>query len=568
MPNQQRLQALLAERGPAAMMRLHAIPDRLRARSPLALFLCRYGAGVAGVAVVTWLISLVLPHYRIDNISMVYLLLVLALAVFAGRGPAILASVLSFLAFDWFFVKPVSRFTVDDPAEWLALFLFLAVAVITGQLAASLRRRAEEAQRRARELTMLYELSISILSDARLQHILQVIAERLRTALNLENVAILLSGASDELETAAEIGAPLSPAGREEREIGARWALSGSAGTSRYSVRQAPIATFDEKDSRIPSGERRRVSQGAYLPILLGAQPLGVLAVLGDPEHAAFGDEQGRVLQAFAAQTALAIGRDRLVQEEERAQAAAESERMKSIFLAAVSHDLRSPLTAIRTAASALGRGTEPHGDPAHEDLTTSIEHEVDRLDRLVRNLLEMSRIETGGLPLRRQLEDLAELLGAAVHRLTPALASHPLAITVADDLPLVPLDVVQIDRVLTNLLENAAKFSPETSEVRIEAWREGSHALLRMHNAGPHLSERELQRIFDRFYRLERSGVRPRGTGLGLAICKGIVEAHGGRIWAENDADGVSFLLSLPLGEKDGERTASLASTQPGVRS
>ena len=185
----------------------------------------RYGASVVGVAAGTWLISLVLPHYHIANIFMLYLLVVLALAVFAGSGPAFVASVLSFLAFDWFFVPPVGHWTVSDPDEWSALFLFLLVAAITGQLAAGLRRRAEEARRRARETSTLYELSMAILGDARLERVLQVIAERMLMTVGLRNVAVLLLGPSGRLEVATKVGDALDSREREEREVSGHWAI-------------------------------------------------------------------------------------------------------------------------------------------------------------------------------------------------------------------------------------------------------------------------------------------------------------------------------------------------------
>ncbi|MHB8574849.1 MAG: DUF4118 domain-containing protein, partial [Dehalococcoidia bacterium] len=202
-----------------------------------------YGSSVVGVAALTWLIGLVFPRYHIANISMVYLLLVLALAVFAGSGPAIVASVLSFLAFDWFFVKPIGRLTVSDPQEWLALFLFLVVAVITGQLAAGLRRRAEEARRRAHEISTLYELSIAILGDARLEHVLRVIVGRLEVTLGLRYAAVVLVNGAGELELAAESGGPLDPQEQRERVAAAHWALEAGDATGCFAAAGAARVT-------------------------------------------------------------------------------------------------------------------------------------------------------------------------------------------------------------------------------------------------------------------------------------------------------------------------------------
>jgi two-component system sensor histidine kinase KdpD len=267
--------------------------------------------------------------------------------------------------------------------------------------------------------------------------------------------------------------------------------------------------------------------------------------------------DQARLLGAVVAQAALAISRTRLSEEEERARAAAESDRMKSTFLASVSHDLRTPLTAIRTAASGLRRAAPAHGD-AYDELAAGIEREVDRLNRLVDNLLEMSRIEAGALPPQKAPEDIAELAGTALERLAPLLRDRRLTARLAPDLPLVPLDAVQIDRVLTNLLENAAKFSPPGGLILLEAHAQGDELRVSVHNQGPRLPQDQRVRIFDKFYRLDAPPGGVRGTGLGLAICKGIVEAHGGRIWAENDPTGVSVIFTLPLG------TAAAPAVQP----
>jgi two-component system sensor histidine kinase KdpD len=269
--------------------------------------------------------------------------------------------------------------------------------------------------------------------------------------------------------------------------------------------------------------------------------------VLVQPGVYAFDDEARRLLGAFVAQTALAIGRSRLAGEEEKARAAAQSERFKSTFLASVSHDLRTPLTAIKAAAEALLEDAESRRDTVHRDLSRSIDQEVDRLNRLVGNLLEISRIEAGSLPLRRLPEDFSEVVGGAVQHLTHQLADRTLEVDIPDDLPLISLDAVQVDRVLTNLLENAAKFSPAGTAVQLTARPQGTGLLVQIHNEGRPLTETERTKVFDKFFRLESERGNGSGTSLGLAICKGIVEAHGGAIWAAPDSEGVTFAFCLP---------------------
>ena len=507
----------------------------------------RYLASVAGVAAITWLLSLLLPRYHVANFSMIYLLLVLALAVYAGSGPAIVASVLSFLAFDWFFVPPVGRFTVDDPSEWLALFLFLVVAVITGQLAAGLRRRAEEARRRAAENSTLYELSMAILGDARLDHVLQVIVDRMLATFELRRAEVLLAAAGGTLIVAAEAGAALDPAERNAETLSAGWALSSLAPTAKFATAGGGTLT---RPLTPAAGVLRRAREpllGAYLPIVLGGQALGVVAAAPFAGARPLGSEQGRLLEAFVAQTALAIGRSMLAQEEEKARAAAESERFKSTFLASVSHDLRTPLTSIKAAAEGLRQDAERREDLEHRGLCVSIGQEADRLDRLVGNLLEISRIDAGALPLRRTLEDLSELIGSVVARVTPLLGHRRLTLQIPDDLPLVSVDAVQLDRVLTNLLENAAKFSPDGSEITVEVAAAQHEIVLRVRNDGRPLDAGERERIFLRFVRRREGANGARGTGLGLAIARGIVEAHGGQIVAAPDPTGVTIEVTLP---------------------
>ncbi len=516
---------------------------RRRFLSPVA----GYAASVVGIAAVTWLISLVLPRWHIANISMIYLLLVLALAVGVGSGPAILASVLSFLAFDWFFVEPVGRFTVDDASEWLALFLFLVVAIITSQLAGGLRRSAGEARRRARETATLYGLSMAILGDARLDRILPAIAEQMLTTLGLRNVAIYLQGSDGRPRLAAEAGEALVEDERRERELSASWASATTSATARY-ARPGGGRLMVPVDGHAARSTEVGTLLATYLPIVLGGQVLGIVAAAPYPGAPMPGEAPRDLLHAFVAQTALAVGRARLASEEEKAREAAESERMKSTFLASVSHDLRTPLTAIKAAADSLRQDAECRSDEVHRDLATSIDREVARLDRLVGNLLEISRIESGGLPLRRAPEDLSELVGSVAGRLAAQLADRQLSVSIPEDLPLVSLDAVQIERVLTNLIENAIKFSPAGSEIQIRAGLAGAEVWLSTHNASSRLSEQERERIFDKFYRLSSGGRGPSGVGLGLAICRGIVEAHGGRIWAENEGDGVTFVLRLPV--------------------
>jgi two-component system sensor histidine kinase KdpD len=261
---------------------------------------------------------------------------------------------------------------------------------------------------------------------------------------------------------------------------------------------------------------------------------------------------EDRLLKTFALQGALALERARLARLETRARVAEESDRLKTALLSSVSHDLRTPLAAIKAAVTSLRSGTVDRQSPAHDELLATIEEETDQLNTLVGNLLDMSRIEAGALHPQRKWNDLEDILSAALARLKQAARHHRLETAVPEDLPLIPVDFVQIQQVFINLIGNSLKYSPDGTTIRVEVrLYKGSAVLVRVINHGPPVPDDDLDRIFEKFHRVTAAD-RIVGTGLGLSICKGIVEAHGGQIWAENLADGLAFNFTLPLSAKD----------------
>lgn len=517
--------------------------SRYPPRLPQVPFAAGYGLAIAGVAALTWLLH-ALVHTHPSNLSLVYLALVLVLAVVAGSGPAILAALLAFLALDWYFVPPVGHLAATGLDDWLALILFLVVAVLTGQLTAGFRNRAAEADRRARELSALYDLSVTILGDGQPGHVLHAIVERLASTLGAAAATFWLIEPDGTLKAEAVWGEHTSPTLEAAQHAAARAALA---------PQRRPV--HGHRPQHAPAIES--------VPVALGTRLLGAITVCGEAKERAGVADQSRLLHAFAAQAALAIERARLAREEERAREAAASERMKSIFLASVSHDLRTPLTAIRTAAAGVREALNDRLSPPLDELTASIDGEAARLNRLVENLLEMSRIEAEGLPPALAPEDLGEIIGSAVHRLRPLLSGRRLVLGLPEDLPPVPLDAIQIDRVVSNLLENAVKFSPSGSTLLLNAWVADAAVHVRLRNDGEPLAAEERLHIFDKFYRRARATGASGGTGLGLAICKAIVEAHGGCIQAEDDPAGVAIVFSLPAEP----RPAPAAVAPAGVR-
>jgi two-component system sensor histidine kinase KdpD len=466
----------------------------------------RYAAAALVVALITLGILLAGSSIESANIALLYLLGVLLMATTSGPGPGILTSLLSFLAFNFFFVTPRYTFHVDSAQEGVRLVSFLTVAIIVSSLAARARSAAERERRRAAEIAALYDLSQTISAQVDLDRILPAIAETTCRLLRIDACTVLLYDTAGRLVTHTSIGQP---------------------------------------DPRL---------QTINVPVREGAVVLGILRVVERAPGSGLSQGDRRLLDVLAAQVRLAVERARMVEQVAHAQALAESDQLKSALLAAVSHDLRTPLTVMKGATSTLLLDEVAWDAATRRSLTSAIDAEIDHLDRIVGNLLSMSRVESGALPAERDWQDLAELLGAVLRRMAGQLDGRPIEVDLAPDLPLVAINATLIEQVLTNLLENALKHTAPGTPIAIVARPSTSSAepdgvVVVVRDHGPGVPPGDLERIFEKFY---RGGVPPdqaSGAGLGLAICKGIVEAHGGRIWATNCPDGGAvFTFTLPV--------------------
>ncbi len=495
------------------------------------------------------LIGAVLGRMPIANISMLYLIAVLAIAVAYGSWPAVVASVLAFLAFDFFFVEPVHTFTVSDPEEWISLLLFLLTAIVTGQLAAGQRRRAQEAEQREREAVVLYDV-VRLVAEPELHQALREVAERLRRELSLAAVAIevpadthgsirVAAGDDEALrilrtaraEPARVLGTGRAPTGAERGAPG-RWVRIGT--TRRLGALQA--------------GERARLH---LVPLSVQERRLGALLLVSRRGTLAADPTADRLLSAVAAQIGLAVERARLRREAMEAEILRRTDEQKTALLNAVSHDLRTPLASIIASAGSLLQEDVAWTREEQHEFALAIVEEAQRLNRIVGNLLDLSRLEGGSLRPEKAWYDLGALVDDVVGRLRPLTARHTIAVTVPDDLPPVPLDYVEIDQVLTNLIENAVKYTPAGSEIAVVVRRTRDEALVTVADRGPGVPAAALPRLFESFYRVDTSGARPQGQGVGLAVAKGLVEAHGGRIWATNRVGGgAAFTFALPLAD------------------
>jgi two-component system, OmpR family, sensor histidine kinase KdpD len=472
------------------------VPRRLAVGGPRGTL--GYIIAVAGTIVV----SLPLLAFRADlsktTVVLAYLLVVTGAAAAGGLGPGITAAALGFLSFDLLFLQPYHHVIVDDPQDYLSLAVYLLVAVVVSLLVASSERRRAQAERRERETRMLFELSTSLVAHGSLEDTLNGAVRTVRSLFDLAGCAIVL------------------PSGDGFR-----------------------LAAFD---GEVPGEDGERV------PMRSGGQVVGALVVVaGGPGSSGFGEAERRVLATFANQAALAVERGQQEEQRNRALALQETDRLRTALLNSVSHDLRTPLASIKASASSLLDREVQWSDAERDEFLTTINTEVDRLTRLVHNLLDMSRIEAGALDPRLVESSLAEVVGPVVRR-ARAASRQRVDVDVPDELAPVLVDPVRLDQVLTNLLDNARGYAPG-SPVQVVARQDGDHVELRVVDHGPGIPAPERERVFDQFYRLKGGGKRPEGTGMGLAICRGIVRAHGGALRVETTpGGGATFVLTLPV--------------------
>jgi two-component system sensor histidine kinase KdpD len=466
----------------------------------------------------------------LPNLSMVFLIAVLFSAVTWGLGPSILASILSLLVYDFFFVSPIFTFTVANPQDILALVIFLITAVLTSNLAARVRHQADAAQHREARTAALYALSRQIAGAAGLNDVLRAIVTQVAQILGAK-VVVLLSE-SDQLVLKA--GHPADTQLTAAEGAAAAWAWQHNQTAGRGT-------------DTLPGGE------WFYLPLGTAQGTVGVLGLQFETPEVVISPDQRRLLEALAGQAAVAIERTRLVREMMRARLLTETERLRDALLSTISHDLRTPLVSIIGAVSSLLTYGATYDENVRQELLLTIQEEAERLNRFVGNLLDMMRLESGAMEVKREWVEIGDVIGTALSRLARSLGQHQIAVQVDPDLPMLRLDFVLIEHVLVNLLENAAKYSPPQTTIHVRARQDGQAITLEVADEGIGIPTGERERIFDKFYRVQRGDRQGAGTGLGLSICKGIVEAHGGHITASSPVHGKGaiFTLTFPLAKE-----------------
>jgi two-component system sensor histidine kinase KdpD len=463
----------------------------------------------------------------LTSVALILLMGVLASAVAYGLGASLLACLLSVLAYNFFFLPPLYTFTISNPENILTLGVFAGVAVVASNLTARMRTQTVTAQERARTTEELYRFSRKLAGAVSLDDVLWATVHQVALMLSVR-VVLLLPGEEgltvqagfppDDLLDAADLAA-------------AKWAWQHNKPAGRGA-------------DTLPGGKR------LFLPMQTGRGPIGIFGIDRDEPGVMLTPDGVRLLNALSDQAAIAIERVNLVRDVDRARLQAETDRLRSALLTSISHDLRTPLASIMGSVTSL---TSRHGaldEAGRADMLKIIQEEAERLNRFIGNLLDMTRLESGPLPFSDGLADISDLVGAVLRRAERILAHHTLQVDLQPGLPMLRIDMVLMEQVLFNLLDNAAKYSPANSNIALRAWHGGEFACLQIMDEGDGLPPDDLERIFEKFYRVRSADRQRAGTGLGLAICRGFVEAMGGTITAGNRTDrtGAVFLISLPV--------------------
>ena len=547
-----------------------------------------------GALLITSIIALLHLSF-IRNISLLYLFIVWLLAINRGLYAALCASVFSFLTFDFFLVEPLFTFTISDPAEWLALFFFLATAIVTGLIASRLRQSVQDANRREDEARSLYQLVSATASEGDVQTQLEIVANTIQEVFapsGVRSCCVLLPHIKNGITTLECVHVKEDFIDSSSDEEAMRWwVLKHGETRDLYDIALVPKTTSMYLSKVVVRTTENAQMTRRYIrliPLTTGKHTIGIvrLAIEDDPSigadqkliisvHQVLPSHQNPIMhsiehfisaitgakrehallqtsffQSFLNQATAIIESARLRQESLQIEVLQKTDALRAALLSSVSHDLRTPLSSIKAAAYSLQERDVSWDDEARQSFAVTIEREADRLNRLVGNILDMSRIEGGALKAEKELYPLDELVYHVVDHLQFILKDRDIRVSLPDNLSPVELDFLQMDQVLTNLIENAVRYTPSGSPIEISAEEQNDEMLVRVADRGPGIPEEYKERIFDKFYRV--SGAKQRGTmgtGLGLAVCRGLIEAHGGHIWAENrDGGGAIFQFTLPL--------------------
>jgi two-component system, OmpR family, sensor histidine kinase KdpD len=495
-----------------------------------------YEIALGYLVLATFLAFLMYPYFDLPNLIMVYLLGVMATAIQCGRGPAILNSLFSVLAFDFFFVPPRWTFTVEEAKYIVTFAVMFVTAMVISYLGTLIKRQAEAARLQERQTAAMSALSGELAGTRGVENVLQVSVKHISEIFQCDVVA-LLPDANGKLHLAA---GDLASVFHQDivKELGVAQGAYDDGQMAGWGTQTMP-------DSPILS-----------VPLKAADATLGVIALRPrDPQSESWllpEQLRHRLLESLAKQVALAFEVERLQKSALESQVVMETERLRSSLLGSVTHDFQTPLAAIMGSASSL-LDLQSKIDPIQtQEMLSNIYDEAESLSRLVNNLLDIARLQAGSLRLHKELQPLEEVVGAALNRLEKRLSGRPIATSLPADLPMVPLDASLAEHIFLNLLENSLKYTPPGSPLAIAAVQKDHEIEVEVADLGPGFPPEDLEKIFEMYYRgPEDNGQK--GYGLGLAICRAIVQAHGGRIWAANrPGGGAAIRFTFPLQVQD----------------
>ncbi|TKW79637.1 MAG: sensor histidine kinase KdpD [Bradyrhizobium icense] len=500
-----------------AAVQTAARSDPFNPRSYLmALLIVAIGLGIA---------ILIQPWFGIENVDLVLLTAVVGVAVRYGLWPSLLATVAASLCYNFFFLPPVYTFTITDPTNVAAFFLFMLVAILVSNVAARVRLQADTAIGRVRTTESLYAFSRKLAGTATLDDVLWATAYQIALMLKVRVVLLLPQAGVLTVMT----GYPPEDELDKADLAAANWAWSNDRPAGRGS-------------DTLPGAKR------LFLPMRTGRGLIGVIGIDDDKTGPLLTPDQRRLLDALVDQGALAIERVLLVEDMDRVKRTVESDRLRGALLTSISHDLKTPLASVLGAASTLRDLGSGFSDAQKQELLATVIEESERLNRFIANLLDMTKLESGAIVPNTARHDIGEIVGSALRRAGKILVHHKVQLALAADLPMLELDAVLFEQVIFNLLDNAAKYAPAETTVSIRAARDRDTILLQVMDEGSGIPPAEIDSVFDKFYRAEKGDhVRP-GTGLGLAISRGFVEAMHGTISAANRTDRSGAVLTIRL--------------------
>ena len=486
-----------------------------------------YIFALLGVGAAVSVSELLWPWIGVQNTDLVFLTAIVATAVRFGLWPSLFASVASALCYNFFFTEPYYTFSIADPRNIVAIVFFTIVAIVVSNVAARSRTLAVTAMARARTTESLYVFSRKLAGVGTLDDLLWATAYQ--TALMLKVRVVLLL--PDNGSIAVKAGYPPEDVLDKADLAAASWAWEHDRPAGRGS-------------DTLPGAKR------LFLPMRTGRGAIGVVGIDSDKPGPLLTPDQRRLLDALIDQAALAIERVNLVDDLDQAKRRVEADRLRAALLTSISHDLKTPLAAIVGAAGALKDLATQLDDKAKADLVATILDESERLNRFIANLLDMTKLEAGSVRPNMARHDVGEIVGSVLERARKILARHTVEIEIAGSLPMLELDPVLFEQVLFNLLDNAAKYAPPETTIRIESWQEGETVKLEVIDEGTGIPPEEVELVFEKFHRASKGDQVRAGTGLGLAISRGFIEAMGGTIDAANRSDrsGAVFTINLPV--------------------